>query len=225
MDRRNYLHGVAGVGAFATAGCLGSTLSLDDGNPNVTLSEPDREYTSEELPYPAWGQRVPDVTLPASIASRTVTVRDIETPSIVTFFYTHCQTVCPILIQTIRNIQADAIENDYTDQIRFLPTTFDPQRDNATRLREYSKMMNIVVDDANWQFLRPGSPERAKAVVDKEFGVTFERTQPEDMDMYMFAHSALTYLINADGYIERAYRTQTPDVTRIITDLKTLRNR
>jgi len=223
MDRRNYLHAIAGAGAFATAGCLGSTLSFRDGNPNVILAEPEREYTSEELPYPAWGQRVPDVTLPSSIGSQTVTIRDIETPSIVTFFYSHCQTVCPVLIQTIRNIQADAIENDYADQVTFLPTTFDPQRDDAARLREYSKTMNIAVDNDNWQFLRPASPERAKAVVEEEFGVTFERTHPDDMDMYMFAHSALTYLINADGYIERAYRTQAPDISQMITDLKPLR--
>ncbi|ERG92060.1 MAG: SCO1/SenC/PrrC family protein [Haloquadratum walsbyi J07HQW1] len=225
MDRRNYLRGIAGVGALATAGCLGSTLSLRDGNPNVTLPEPEREYTSEELPYPAWGQRVPDVTLPAPIASQTVTIRAIETPSIVTFFYSHCQTVCPILIQTIRNIQTDAIESDYIDQVTFLPTTFDPQRDDAARLREYSEMMNIAVDDASWQFLRPTSPERAKATVEKEFGVTFERTHPDDMDMYMFAHSALTYLINTDGYVERAYRTQTPDINQMIRDLETLRKR
>ena len=85
--------------------------------------------------------------------------------------------------------------------------------------------MNIAVDDAIWQFLRPTSPERAKATVEKEFGVTFERTHPDDMDMYMFAHSALTYLITSNGYVERAYRTQTPDINQMIRDLETLRKR
>lgn len=57
-----------------------------------------------------------------------------------------------------------------------------------------------------------------------EFGVRFERTHPEEMDMYMFAHAALTLLVNADGYIERAYRTKQPDPKRLVEDLRTVRN-
>jgi len=221
MRRRTYLRAAAAGGVLGTAGCLG----LGDSNPDVALPEPDREYTSEELPYPAWGQRVPDVTLPAPVDAVEVSTREVETPSLLTFFYSHCNTICPVLIQTMRSVQTHAIENDYADEVTFLPTTFDPERDDAERLRTYGEEMNVEMDRGDWHFLRPESTSRAKSVVDGEFGVTFSRTHPENMDMYMFRHAALTFLVNADGYVERAYRTKQPKAETIIDDLATVRER
>ncbi|WP_313684796.1 SCO family protein [Halobellus marinus] len=221
MHRRTFLRGAVSAGLIGSAGCLG----VGNGNPDVALAEPDRQYTSEELPYPAWGQRVPDVTLPAPIEGGEISVRSVERPSLLTFFYSHCQTVCPVLISAMRNVQAHAIEEGYAESVRFLPVTFDPERDDAERLTAYAEQMNVALDAGNWTFLRPESPERAKATVSEQFGVTFERTHPEDMDMCMFAHTPMTYLVNGDGYIERAYRTDSPDTERIIADLDTVRNR
>jgi len=220
MQRRTFLRGTAAAGVVGAAGCLG----LGDSNPDVVLPEPDREYTSEELPYPAWGQRVPDVTLPDPIDGSEVSTRSVETPALYTFFYSHCNTVCPVLIQSMRNVQTHSINEDYADDVAFLPVTFDPERDDADRLELYADEMNVSLDAGNWQFLRPESKGRAKATVEEAFGVTFERTHPEDMDMYMFAHSAMTYLVNPDGYVERAYRTDTPDPEQMIADLETVRN-
>jgi protein SCO1/2 len=101
--------------------------------------------------------------------------------------------------------------------------TFDPARDTADRLQRYAGEMNVDIDDDNWQFLRPASKDRAKTVVEDEFGVAFQRTEPEDMEMYMFTHSALTLLVNADGFVERAYRSKSPDEETIISDLETVR--
>lgn len=220
MQRRTYLRAAAAAGVLGTAGCLG----VGDSNPDVALAEPDREYASEDLPYPAWGQRVPDVTLPAPIDDREVSTRTVEKPSLLTFFFSHCNTVCPVLIQSMRNVQTHSIEEGYDDDVAFLPVTFDPERDDAERLRTYAEEMNVSLDAGNWDFLRPESPDRAK-VVGEEFGVTFERTHPDDMDKYMFAHSALTFLVNADGFVERAYRTQSPDPEQLIDDLETVRER
>jgi protein SCO1/2 len=224
MRRRTFLRSTGAVGALGgLAGCLGS-VGLRDSNPDVALGEPDREFESSDVPYPAWGEQIPDVTVPAPVDSRGIRLRDIETPSLLTFFYSHCQTICPILISTQRNIQAHAQNNGYSDAVSFLPTTFDPARDTAERLRTYANNMNVAADHENWHFLRPASKERAKAVVQDQFGVVFQRTEPEDMDMYMFTHSALTLLVNADGFVERAYRSKSPDEETIISDLKTVRN-
>ena len=40
----------------------------------------------------------------------------------------------------------------------------------------------------------------------------------------MFIHLSLILLVNADGYVERAYRGQETDEGRIIDDLRTVRN-
>jgi protein SCO1/2 len=220
MDRRTFLRSTGVVGAAAgLAGCLGSL----GGNPDVVLDEPDREYESSDLPYPAWGERIPDVTVSDPIEDQEVRLRDVGTPSLLTFFYSHCQTVCPVLISVQRNIQAHARNNGYADDVAFLPMTFDPARDTAERLRAYADRMNVDADAENWQFLRPASADRAEAIVREEFGVTFRRTESADGDGYMFTHTALTLLVNADGFVERAYRSKGPDEETIISDLKAVR--
>lgn len=224
MYRRTFVRATGAVGAVGgLAGCLGG-VGFGDPNPDVVLAEPDREFESSDVPYPAWGERVPDVTVPAPMDSREVRLQEVETPSLLTFFYSHCQTVCPVLISTQRNIQAHALNNGYGDAVSFFPVTFDPTRDTAGRLRRYAEDMNIDPDDGNWHFLRPISTERADAVVQGQFGVAFQRTEPEKMDSYMFTHAALTLLVNADGFVERAYRSKSPDENTIISDLKAVRD-
>ena len=218
MQRRTYLRGLAATGAIGTAGCLGG------GNPDVVLPEPDRQFESADVPYPAWGERLPDVTIPAPLEDEEYEVRSVDRPQLLTFFYSHCQTVCPVLIATLRNVQTHALNNGYGDRVAFAPITFDPERDDADRLASYADRMNVDTGAGNWQFLRPASKDRAEAVVTDEFGVQFRRTHPEDMEMYMFAHSDLTLLANADGYVERTYRTSTSDPEDLIDDLRTVRN-
>lgn len=220
MRRRRFLGTAGAVGAVGgLAGCLG----FGDPNPDVVLDEPDRQFDSADVPYPAWGERVPDVTLPAPLEDREVAVRNLGTPALLTFFYSHCDTVCPRLISTLRNVQAHARSNGYADAVALAPITFDPERDTAERLRTYADEMNVVADGPAWHFLRPSSTARARAVVADAFGVAFERTEPADMDRYMFAHAAMTLLVNGDGYVERAYRSKSPDPEAILADLETVR--
>jgi protein SCO1/2 len=221
MRRRTYLSLAGSAAVAGTAGCLGALGGGDD-TPTV-LSEPDRRYDSEDLPYPAWGERVPDVTLPAPLSGGEVSTRDVSEPALYTFFYSHCNTVCPVLLSTMRNIQTHAANEGYAGEVSLLPVTFDPERDTADRLREYAGEMNVDVDADSWTFLRPENPERAETVVSEAFGVTFERTHPEDMEMYMFTHSALTFLVNGDGYVERAYRSKAPNEDQILDDLAAVR--
>jgi protein SCO1/2 len=221
-SRRAFLRASAGTGlAGAVAGCLG-VLGGGDDSPTV-LDEPDRQFDSEDLPYPAWGQRVPDVTVPAGLSDREVDTREVSTPALYTFFYSHCQTVCPVLVATLRNVQTHAANQGYADEVSLLPVTFDPERDTPERLRAYANQMNVDADADNWTFLRPETPARAEAVVADAFGVGFDRTESEEMDRYMFTHNALTFLVNGDGYVERAYFSKSPDEDRIIADLRRVR--
>jgi protein SCO1/2 len=222
MRRRTVLRSAGSIaGVAALSGCL--SVFGTGSNPDVALDESDRQFESSDVAYPAWGERVPDVTLAAPLDSREVSVRSVSKPALLTFFYSHCQTVCPVLISTFRNIQTHAANNGYASEVTFLPVTFDPARDTVDRLQTYADEMNADADADNWHFLRPESRKRAKAVVEDRFGVVFQRTEPEDIDTYMFTHSALTLLVNGDGYVERAYRSKSPDEETIIADLKQVR--
>jgi protein SCO1/2 len=222
MNRRTFLAGAA-LGTTATAGCLG-TVGFGDRNPNVVLGEPDRtaDVSSADLPYPAWGQRVPDVTLPAPLSGESVALRDVDRPFLTTFFFTHCMTTCPVLLSALREVQIHSVEEGYADAVAFLPVTFDPARDDEAALRAELDQFNVDTTAGNWQFLRPETEARAEAVLTDQFGVTYQR-QPVEDGPDMFVHLGLVLLVNADGYVERAYRGRQPDEQRLIADLRRVR--
>jgi protein SCO1/2 len=39
----------------------------------------------------------------------------------------------------------------------------------------------------------------------------------------MYTHSALTLLVNATSFVERAYLSKSPDQDRLVSDLQTVR--
>lgn len=235
--RREFVRVLAVTGAVGAAGCLGSAGSGGGSEPeDVVLPSPERGVDSEDLPYLAWGEPLPDVTLPAPLADDSVTLSEIETPALLTYFYSHCMTVCPALVSSLRNVQTHATNEGYADQVAFYPITFDPARDDAATLEEYGRQMNVDYEAGNWQFLRPETEERAKAVVQEEFGVMFKKQWPEEGDEnatssgddhegddYMFMHTPMVTLVNGRGYVERGYRTDAPDVETILADLETVR--
>ena len=214
MNRRDYLAAVAGGSLALTAGCAGVADSYYDTNPDVVLGSPDRSADPEDLPYPAWGQRVPSVRLPAvdpttGAVTGTVDTAAVEGPFLSTFFFANCTTVCPVLVSALREIQIHAVENDYADAVSFLPITFDPERDSPSALADYADRMHVAVDAGNWTFLRPESVERARATVTDELGVTFQKTATDDGEPgWMYAHTGVVLLVNGDGVVERAYRPE-----------------
>lgn len=252
MHRRTFLRSTGAIGAVGgLAGCLGSA-GLGDSNPDVALGEPDREFESSDVPYPAWGEQIPDVTVPAPLENRQVSIRTVGKPRLLTFIYTSCPSVCPVLTSTMRNVQTHALNNGYGDRVEFFPLTFDPARDTADRLRQYAEKMNVDADAGNWHFLRPQSKERAKQVIQQQFGVAFQKQSPtpstessqnqtesgdghhhgtergdghhHDHGEYKFTHMSMMLLVNADGFVERAHRSKSPDEEAIISDIKTVRN-
>ncbi|WP_246985845.1 SCO family protein [Halorientalis marina] len=225
MHRRRYLTAAVTVGALGTAGCVGSVLGGGE-RERTYLDEPDRQLSSSDLPYPAHGQRLPAATLRAPLAGREITTTDLGDRHVVmTFFYSNCNTVCPILISDLARVQAAASEAGFADDIVFLAVTFDPRRDDAERLAQYADMMGVDLDAGNWHFLRPAGRDRAKEVVQDTYGVTFERTKATGEAEYMFNHLGLIVLANDEGVVERAYSGNEPKSKRVLADLERIRSR
>ncbi|MGM0591799.1 MAG: SCO family protein [Halobacteriota archaeon] len=217
MNRRRYLRLTGTAVAVGAAGCLGG------GNPNVTLEDQHPEVESEALAYPAWGERLPDVSFQDPLGGESVNLREVDETRFITFIFTNCQTVCPLLTSALQKVQVDSIENGYADEVRFFPVSFDPARDDGPRFREYAEQMHVSLEANNWAFLRPADEATAKEKINDEFGVGFEKQPMEDSDNYMFGHLALILLVNSEGYVERAYTEQNPDAEQLITDLKKVR--
>lgn len=245
MQRREYLGSLSATGAILAAGCLNS-----GGSDNAVLGPPDRPGEPEAYSYPAYGQELPEVTVPSPLHDRDVATTEFvgDRHVLMTFVFTRCHGPCPTLTSALAQVQADAVENDYEDAVALLPVTFDPVYDTADRLRTFSEERGADPDAENWQFLRPESHEAAQEVVNDTFGIGFEKTEAytkgtengdqanqsedgqsnqsadgEDGEMQdMFTHVTLIILANEDGYVERAYSNM-PGVNTIIDDLATVR--
>ncbi len=222
MRRRQLLGSVATLGTTAVAGC-----QLPNGNgsgSDVVLDAPDdRQFDSEELPYPAYGQPLPSFSLPNPLTGETIATDALDETLVVTGFFATCPAECVQLIGQLAGVQHGTIENGLGDAVRFLAITFDPERDDATALREYAARMRIDMDAGNWEFLRPQDPAAAKRVVEEKLGITFERVgegQSSRVAGYDFTHLSLTFLVNPEGYVERAYRTSQPDADQVLSDVQ-----
>lgn len=224
MNRRHYLRAAAGVAVVAGAGCLG-----DDGP--TALSAPEEQVADpEDLAYPAFGQELPEVTISSPIHDRKVNTREFvgERHALLTFVFTRCHEVCPALTSNLAQVQLDAAEAEYSDDVVLMPVTFDPVYDTADVLREFTEARGADPTAENWQFLRPESEGRAQEVVGEAFGIPFEKsdayTPDEDVEEMEFRHQSLTLLVNVDGYVERAYGGGVPRPDVVLEDLTEVRN-
>jgi protein SCO1/2 len=211
MNRRTYLRGLAASGltaTAATAGCSSLTsLGESGGNETTVLDPPDTEsdVDPEDLPYPAYGQQIPDVNLPSILHDGEESTTGYETPIALTFIYTTCRTACPVLTQALRRAHNLAKQEEWAENTNFVEISFDPERDTPEALRTYADERSVDVDSGRWHLLRPESYDRAQQVVSDQFGVAFQKSTSEDMDQYMFTHFSLVLLVNGDNYVERAY--------------------
>ncbi|UHQ98165.1 SCO family protein (plasmid) [Natrinema zhouii] len=237
MQRRTLLTALGSGIAVGLSGCTG-TFGSDGGsgeNTYLDAKEWERVDDPSNLPFPTHGDTLPSVTVPAPLRDgQQVSVpADFETDLLLTFAFTTCNTMCPRLTSILAQTQDFAREEGFGDQVSFVETTFDPARDNANAFRQWADKHRIEMDNGNWYFLRPKDEDRAKEVVQEQYGVHFSKTNPENMDSYMFTHTGLILLANKKGYVERAYKLQaqqsseSPRVSRqdVTDDLATLRER
>jgi protein SCO1/2 len=247
MDRRHFLRSLAAAGTAAgvtaTAGCAGV---LGDSGPEGTILGPP-EQTRGDPVHPIQGDEMPEFTVPDPISGEEISTTQFEGERafLWTSFYTNCPDgVCPALILRLRRAQEVAADptgtnpkypilpswirevigpGPYSDEVAFLPTTFDPERDTAEALREYAAQQGVDLDAGNWHFLRPESYERAQELHDEHFGLVIEKQPAEDIESleYRFPHYGLILLVNKRGIVERAYpRGPATDIERLVDDVQ-----
>jgi len=169
---------------------------------------------------------------------------------ILTFIFTRCTGVCPGLTANLVQVQADAAEKGYTDDVALVAVTFDPEYDDEEVLRKYAEDMGIDSDAGNFYLLRPDGEERAREVIEETFGHGYEKTElysptgelehdhgghkgnrtggeggnggETDEPQQPFAHQPLFLLANSDGYVERSYGNSAPTPNIVVEDVEGL---
>ncbi len=137
----------------------------------------------------------PDFALTSQDGAR-VTLKDFRGKAVaVTFIYTSCADICPLLTDKMARIQ-DELGADFGTRVTFVSITVDPERDTPEVLKDYAEMFGA--DLAGWAFLT-GTPEEIREVV-RRYGVYASKTAGGEVD-----HTFLTSLVDPEGVLRVQY--------------------
>ena len=112
-------------------------------------------------------------------------------PQLVTMFYTSCQMVCPLIIDSLR-LTRNALDPAVRSQVDILAVSFDPARDDVATLRTYGEKRKL--DPHVWTLARaePAQVRMLSGVLGLQY-----RQLPDGE----FNHSSELILLDVDGRI------------------------
>jgi len=130
----------------------------------------------------------------------------------VTFIYTFCPDICPMLTAKMAEVQDD-LGRDFGAKIAFISITVDPERDTPDVLKEYARAYGANL--AGWTFLT-GSPPAIRDVAHR-YGVVVATAGDGSVD-----HTLLTSLIDPRGMLRVQYLGMRFDPNEFRRDLLSL---
>jgi protein SCO1/2 len=113
----------------------------------------------------------------------------------VTFIYTECPDICPLLTQKMVQVQ-DELGAEFGAKVAFVSISLDPEHDTPEVLKDYAQFWGAKPD--GWTFLT-GSPEAVRDVT-RRYGVFFAKKEDGSVD-----HTQLTTLVDGDGQMRVQY--------------------
>jgi protein SCO1/2 len=130
------------------------------------------------------------------------------------FFFTRCQTICPVMTSNMKTIQ-DTFIND--DQVKFLSHSVTPVMDSIPILRAYADKKGVI--DAKWNVTTGDKKEIYKLARKSYFAVLDEG----DGGLQDFVHTENFILVDKQRQIRGFYDgTDLKDIQRLINDIKLL---
>jgi protein SCO1 len=137
----------------------------------------------------------PDFTL-TSQDGAPATLRELRGKVVaVTFIYTSCPDVCPMLSDKLARVQ-DELGPDFGTKVAFLSITVDPEHDTPAVLKEYAELLDA--DLGGWTFLT--GTQAAVREVARQYGVAVAKGADGQVD-----HTLLTTLVDRRGIMRVQY--------------------
>jgi len=112
-------------------------------------------------------------------------------PLVISMFYTSCEYVCPMLVDTIERDE-QALTADERAQLKTLLVTFDPDRDDAPTLKTTAQKRNL--DPARWTLARTDAATVRKLAA--VLGIQYRKLENGD-----FNHSTVVVLLDTEGRV------------------------
>ena len=130
------------------------------------------------------------------------------------FFFTRCQTICPIMTDNIAKLQ-DVFKTD--DDIMFLSLSVTPEIDSISVLREYADKKGVI--DSKWN-VTTGNKKHIYELARKSY---FAVVEQGDGGLQDFIHTTNFVLIDKKKQIRGIYDgTDKEEIKRLIKDIKVL---
>ena len=130
------------------------------------------------------------------------------------FFFTRCQTICPIMTTNMGQLQA-AFKDDA--QVMFLSHSVTPDIDSVSVLREYADKKGVI--DAKWN-ITTGKKKHIYELARKSY---FAVLDEGDGGLQDFIHTEQFVLVDKEKRIRGFYDgTNKEDIDRIINDIQLL---
>jgi protein SCO1 len=136
---------------------------------------------------------------------------------LVYFFFSFCPDVCPLSTQNLTEVQNLLIDKKlFGDKAHMLSISFDPKRDTAERLQQFSDSYGVKPE--GWTFLRGDDEEQMKKLAE-QYGIGVLKD-----DKGNFMHTNIVLLVDKNGVIRAYYDILNEELTAdmIVKDMKKL---
>mgnify|MGYP001815789656 CR=1 FL=1 len=131
------------------------------------------------------------------------------------FFFTTCQTICPIMTDNMVVIQKEILDDN---EVMLLSHSVTPKIDSVAQLKRYA--IKKGVDDTKWNLVT-GDKKQIYELARKSYLAV--KTSGNG-DMYDMIHTENFMLIDKKRQIRGFYDgTKTEDIDRLLEDIKTLK--
>ena len=147
----------------------------------------------------------------------TITQKDYENKIyVVDFFFTRCETICPIMTDNMAKIQKEYLNNP---EIMLLSLSVTPELDNVSVLRKYATEKGVI--DSKWN-VTTGIKKHIYDLARKSY---FAAVEKGDGDLEDFIHTPNFVLVDKSKQIRGIYDgTNDADLKQVIKDIKVLMN-
>lgn len=131
------------------------------------------------------------------------------------FFFTTCQTICPIMTDHMRDIQKEIINDD---DIMLLSHSVTPVKDSVAQLKKYAKLKGV--NDAKWNLVT-GDKKQIYELARKSYLAV---KSVGNGDQYDMIHTENFMLIDKKRQIRGFYDGTDPEaISKLIKDIEKLK--
>jgi protein SCO1/2 len=145
---------------------------------------------------------------------QSITLADLKGKTVImAMAYTGCQYTCPLILQKMKDIEAELAKRRYSRPVRFVLVSLDTDYDTPAVLAAFAN--TYALPAPAWQLWH--TDEETVSMLAAILGVRYRQNGPRDFD-----HNILIAVLNKNGILVHSFTDLNESVDTIVTTLKPL---